>query len=217
MNFCVSAMLYSKEGVVVSREDTIFKVDIDKKIGFGVEGISTFVANPTVNEDLDVDYDGTAVAYECDPATMQQVTTPSPHGPYDILKICVNETTSDTLEISSVYAFKLSVVDGFVVFNAIVEGVVPKDLEDLALQKCENGICVVQVHLINDFFTEGVNTELKVEGSVLLKPKSNLRKQGGQDAVKGGFSMLVALDDDKPCRDDVGKSIASVISKFKLP
>jgi len=219
VNFCVSAFLYMPEGNEIAfRSKLIFKVGINKLAEFDVENISTLASDTItpVNDAFYVEYGGTVDAYECDPATMERIT-PSAHGPSDLLNVCVEETSSDNLEVVVLQSLTLK---AFISMEAIVDGDIPQPYEDIVLKKCEDGKCLAQIHLIQELFTSGDASELNVVGSVLLEPMSdgNLRMGNAEVSSKRGFSISIALDADKPCRDGVvGKVIASVLNKLTIP
>jgi len=210
LSFCVSTFLYVNETKIVSREDIIFKVDFDNKLDFTVEGISTSHSEPTINDSFEVAYNGQVNAYECDPSTMEQLSSPPSHGPYDLLNICVEEVSSEEFVVSSIFDFKIKLVGTLTIFEAIVNGEVPADYEDLAYQKCENKKCMATVVLLNDFFTGDDANELQVTGTVVLKPDQNVREGKAEEQyASGGFSVTLGLD--KPCRDGSGTGIISAL------
>jgi len=219
-SFCLSTFLINGEDIVVS-ESTIFEVAIVNIINFNIGGINTYLPEPAnVNNDFNIAYDGAIKAYECDPVTMNELSNPPNHGPYDILHICVEETSSDDLVISSFFSLNLKLVGGFATFNAIVNSGVPAEYENLALQKCTNGKCVASVQLIEEFFTNNEVKEIQVTGSVKIKSKNTrdslntvVHKEDGEEA-NGLFSLFVELDSIS-C-DGNEKPLASLLSMIKI-
>jgi len=218
ISFCLSTFLLSAEKKVV-QESIIFNLAIDNILEFNIGGINTFLPNQPVNNDFNITYGGKVDAYECDPDTMDQLSNPSNHGPYDILHICVEETSNDDVVITSFFSLTVNQVGGYLSFDAIVNGEVQPEYEELAIQKCMNGKCMVSVQLLNEFFVNDEVKELQVVGSVIVKFEQNsdsfrVYKEAGEEA-DGSFSMFVELD--RSSCDGKGKLLTSLLTRLHTP
>lgn len=218
-SFCLSTYLISGADKIVTRENRIFEVAITNIINFSIGGVNTYIPNPTVDQDFNITYAGEVKAYECDPVTMDQLTNPPSHGPYDTLNICVKEISNDDLVIGSFFSLTVKQVGGFLSLDKILNGEVQPEYEDLVLSKCVNGICLVSVQLLSEFFVNDEVKEIQVLGSVRVESK-NLRdslpadNKAGEE-VQGPFSMFVELD--KPSCGDRGNILTSLLGGLRLP
>ena len=179
-SFCLSTSLYLNETKtddnIVRKQNYIFNVDVDKRAGFNISSIATFIPGPEVNDDFMVDLDGDVVAYQCDPDTLEALALSPALQPFDTLNICVEETSNVNITINNIQDLSLEQSATFTSFVAIVDGSIKNAYKDLVSTSCVSGKCLVQVILINAFFSSGVAQPIDITGSVILAFGNNSRR-----------------------------------------
>jgi len=171
-SFCLSTSLYlnetKTEDNIVRKQNFIFNVDVDKRAGFNLSSIATFIPNPEVNDDFIVSLDGDVIAYQCDPNTLDPLSVSPALQPFDILNICLEETSNINITINNIQDLSLEQSATFTSFVAIVDGSVKDGYEEVVSTSCVSGKCLVQIILINAFFSSAVASPIDVTGSVIL-------------------------------------------------
>jgi len=236
-SFCVSTSLYlnetKTEDTVVSRSYHIFNVEVDKRSGlFELAGIDIYVPGPDTNDDFVVDFEGNVTAYQCDPDTLERVTVPPPLGPFDVLNVCVEETSNKNITIDKIIDLRLEQNETFTTFVAVIDGAVKPGYEDIVLKWCAFGKCIARIQLINAFFTSEQAYSIDVTGTVLLAFGNNSRRLGskaveipfvlgngdeGKDRQLEGKNadFETKIDLREPCEDSgAGGILGKLLSSF---
>lgn len=200
--FCVSAALYAENradgddsvGPMVVRQDTIFFADVDDANGdFTVADVTTAPSATSVA--FDDDYAGKVRAYECDPLTTDELESgAASYAPDDVIAVCVMEESDDDLVVSNVFSLVLRQENGYVVFDAVVDNVVPPLHEDLVTVECDDGMCVVRVRLVSQLFKVDETNVVLVRGDVMVDARTT-----GRRAYNDAFVLSVDLG--AFCRD----------------
>jgi len=224
-SFCISKSLMAGD-TIVTRQKSVIRVSVNNQADFIVNEIEV-EEEDVLQEELSMTYAGTVTAFQCD-EYYTLVDDGKVLGPFDILNVCVkvDEAESDVV-VSGILDLKIIQDITGVRFEALKNGETEDNFEDLVSTKCNgDGICMVRVQLLNDFFSE-VQT-LKVDGVATLggisrklnlpvRTSSSLRGGGNaernlQEDEDNEFTLKVGLA--QPCKEGEGvKSILRDIIK----
>lgn len=226
-SFCLSSSLYltdnKTEENIISQYNAIFNVDVDKRSGFDISGIEIEADGPDVNDDFVVDFEGNVTAYRCDPTTLEPLTVLPPLGPFDVLDICVEETSNENITIDSIIDLTLEQNETYTTFVAIEDGAVKPGYEDVVETSCSGGKCLARIVLINAFFSSGVAYPIDVSGTVLLAFGRRRRLLGLHSYEAGvneerrlmgnsaDFELIINFEQKEGCEEESGL-LASLVS-----
>jgi len=174
-SFCVSTMLLVENGdkdEMITKKDTIFHATVTNLANFTIGNIETSI--PEIEEgSVEVSYQGEIDAYQCNPDSLERENDNAPLGPFDILNICVQEVNDTSVVVGEFLDLELHQEGSYVSFIAISGGV-PDDV-DLVVTRCERGICLARVQLLDAFFLNDEPKPLNINGKVVLKKEEATR------------------------------------------
>lgn len=201
--FCVEAALHNGNDKVVSHK-TVYTADVSVVEGFFTLSNVVLQGNdPDYVNDLDIGYGSNATVYQCYPDSMIEIEDPPPLYPGEELVVCV-KTNDETVGVSSIYKMALKQIRDGVTYNfdAIVEGFEYSPNEDLVEYWCDQGICVVSMVLIQQFFEDGTNTSLNVFGQALLGGGNS--EKDGEEGENNNSDFSYEVNNLRSCSDKGG-------------
>jgi len=205
-SFCVVTSLYTNENRtkenVVSKNERIFTVKVNKESGVGggdLLDVDISVPGP-VNNDFVVDLDGALSAYRCDSTTLDPLSVTSPIGQFDVLNICVEETSDENITIGTILDLTLEQNETFTTFKAIENGQIQPGYEAVVQTSCSFGKCLAQVQMVNSFFLDDSAPPITVTGTVLLAFGNSAR------VVDLGVSSPAFRSIEEPGKSDQGQN-----------
>lgn len=202
--FCLTTSLYADEekNEVVRKKSAIFIVDVNNEAEFELSELGVTTVDPEVFNDIEIDLQVMIDAYQCDPKTLERYVVDPILGPFDVLNVCIEETSNKKYGLS-ITDFELTQVHQAhsIRFAAIVDDEIPEKFHDLVEKKCDEELCLVQIVLIDSFFDELI--PIQVNGGVLVKSiRSSHRERGAfKDEAKSNSAFTMNVDLYKPCEE----------------
>lgn len=203
-------------------------MSISNQADFSINEI-TVEAGEVENENISIMHDASINAYFCDEHFSEVENKPL--GPFDSLVVCVSVgSEEDGVIVSGIRDFEMKQEGTFAEFTALKDGEPPEGRDDLVDTKCEEGVCMASVKLVDFFFVDA--QPINVEGVVTLEEgnhrklnlnlpvqTSSLRQERRKDErnLQDGegdneFELKVSLT--QPCPNGEGTSTLSKIIKL---